>query len=232
MNTDQLRVSTLAEPLLQVSKWLKCQLLADIGEMGDLLDKLGDFSIYLTGCVTKKGEGSLSKSEFLNDYACYIEALKRGELPDSSQYRLPFSSVFTASHEAMYVVPLSSEQQLIRACRPVIQLQAHSLDYSHADGKFRSMVLGKDSVVWGIQFSYPQMYQNNAAKQVEAVVDSPAFPNTHLFHLLQRWIRDNTIPTPFLVDGKKINVPMRLGKGCLSWINRHPQLVKKGIQVV
>jgi hypothetical protein len=66
---------------------------------------------------------------------------------------------------------------------------------------------------------------------VEAVKETPSFPNTVLFHQIQRWMRGATIPTPFLVDGKGVNVPLRLGKRCLSWINTHAQLKAKGIRV-
>jgi len=45
-----------------------------------------------------------------------------------------------------------------------------------------------------------------------------------LFQKIKVWIRDNTRATPFLVDGERKNVPMRLGKKCFSWINTHPGL--------
>jgi hypothetical protein len=63
------------------------------------------------------------------------------------------------------------------------------------------------------------------------VRETPQFPNTTLFKRLQQWVRSHTIATPFEVEGKKINVPIRIGKRCLNWIHVHPQLRAKGIRV-
>jgi hypothetical protein len=114
---------------------------------------------------------------------------------------------------------------------PIIQLQAHTLFYSQLDGQVRSMVRGEGEIHWGIQFSYPQIYQNAQTGQIEKIEDNEKFPNTALFRRLQRWVRDHTRATPLEVGGKRVNLPARLGKQCFSWINRHPQLLAAGIRV-
>ena len=48
------------------------------------------------------------------------------------------------------------------------------------------------------------------------------FPNTELFFQLQRWVRKHTKVTTFLVGGRELRVPVRLGSACVSWINEHP----------
>lgn len=231
MNSQaSLRIGNLKDDLpYQASKWLQSQALLDISEMESLLQAIGDFHIFMTGSVLKRGEGEIAKIEFLEHYKAYIEPLKKGFLPSEEGYRSYFSSVFTTDLAALYAILVDPEQQLVRVSKPVIQLQPHCMDYSVADGKFRSMALGTNSISWGIQFSYPQLFQEGKTKEVMQVDES--FSNTKLFRNLQRWIRHNTIPTPFIVEGKLINVPMRLGKQCLSWINQHPQLIKKQLQV-
>lgn len=227
-----LRLSQLnAEPPMQVSKWLQVQALLDAEEMRALFEELGDFGIYLAGMLTSAGEGIVSKQQFLQVYGAYSDALKNGQLPDEALYRSLFSSVFSVSSELLYVVPMAGRKQLIRLSRPVIQLQGHSMGYSVHDGKFRPMVFGLDSILWGVQFSYPQLFQEERTKEVMQVNESDFFPNTRLFHSLQKWVRHNTLPTPFLVGESKINVPMRLGKKCMPWINNHPQLVLKNLKV-
>ena len=129
----------------------------------------------------------------------------------------------------VYTVPVDGDRQIIKVKKPVIQMQAHRIGYSSLDGKFRPMVMGKESISWGIQFSYPQIYEDSG--KVVKVNESDQFPNTARFKKMQRWMRRHTIPTPFLADGKRVNVPMRLGKQCLPWINTHPQLVEKNIGV-
>ncbi len=223
-----LTIKSSSEPY-HASKWLSVALLVDANEMKSLLETLGSFLIYSVGSVVKRGEGLISHESFLSCYAQYVEALKRGSLPDDSTYRTLFAAVWTTSSDHLYALHVGSEGQLIRVVKPVIQLQAHQLDYSMADGKFRPMVFGKDSVLWGIQFSYPQLFEEPKTHAVLKVDESPQFPNTLLFRALQQWTRQNTAPTPFIVGDKIINVPMRLGKSCFAWINQHPQFAKKGL---
>lgn len=228
-----LRISTLKDDIpLQASKWLSLQILIDADEMAALTQALGTFYIYSTGAVVNRGEENISHAEFLSFYRKYVESLKNGSLPEDAQYRRQFASVFTVNPEALFAVALEGNKRLVRILKPVIQLQAHRMDYSRADGKFRSMTFGGDSITWGIQFSYPQLYQDGKTKEIHQVDSGSECPNTPLFRTLQQWTRNHTVPTPFLVDGQKLNIPVRLGKNCIEWINKHPQLAPKGLQVM
>lgn len=225
-----LRTSS-TEPPMQATKWLTSQVLLDADEMQELFNALGDFYIFQTSGVCKTDEGSISRNEFIAAYRDCISMLQKGLQPNEGPYRKLFSSVLTVSLDTLYAIPLADNQHLIRISKPVIQMQIHHMDYSQADSKFRSMVFGSDSIWWGIQFSYPQLYQNQQTHQAEQVVISTTFPNTQLYRDLQYWIRHHTIPTPMILNQQTVNLPMRLGKNCLSWINCHPQLIKKGLQV-
>ncbi len=232
MNFTPLEKRTVENQLpLEASKWLKIQVLIDADEMRHLLVSLGNFSIFLTSGVSPEGKETLSHEEFLKVYSHYVEQLQSEQVPDETSFRREFSSVFTLTPEALYALPVGTNQNLIRVSKPCVQLQNHRMHYSREEGKFHTMVFGLDSIYWGIQFSYPQLYRNPESKQVEKVADSSLFPNTLLFRKLQQWVRQNTIPTPFLIQGEQVNVPIRLGKKCLSWVNCHPQLQQKGLQV-
>lgn len=227
-----MRITNLeSEPPMEVSKWLKLPVLLSLEEMRHLFHVLGDFEIYFTGVLTQPGEEQILKEDFLNIYSTYINTLMQGNIPDELTYRSYFNTIFTTTPDCLYAIPASHGRQLIRASKPVIQLQSHSMDYSLMDGKFRSMVFGIDSVLWGVQFSYPQLYLEPKSKEILTVVDNDKFPNTNLFKQIQKWLRQETIPAPFKVGVDKINVPIRLGKKCLSWINKHPQLSKKNLTI-
>lgn len=227
-----IRISSLSEePPLQASKWISVQMLLDADEMRALFDALGPFHIYSVGTVVSRGEESLERETFLKLYQEYVEALQKGELPDDSAYRRAFAAVLTVTPDALYAIPVEENKLLVRVAKPVIQMQAHRMDYSRADGKFRSMTFGGDSITWGLQFAYPQLYQDGKTKEIHQVGSGDEYPNTALFRTLQLWVRNHTIPTPFIVDGQKMHLPVRIGKKCLNWINSHPQLAKKGISV-
>jgi hypothetical protein len=104
--------------------------------------------------------------------------------------------------------------------------------YTPLDGKFRSMVHSQGAIFWGLQFSFPQLYRNPMEGEIFKTNDTDKFPNAQLYRTLQQWLRQATIPTPFEVEGKSINVSMRLGRQCLPWINQHPQLADQGIVVL
>jgi hypothetical protein len=218
-------------PPLQASKWLKCPVLLEVDEMHDLLTTLSPFWIFNVSSVISVDNGSILMEEFLEVYKMYMTSIKQGQLSKDPFIRSYFSSIWTVTTEALYTVLLPDRQQMIKVEKPVVQLQAHQFDYSTVDGQFRSMVFGPNNISWGVQFSYPQLYQDSLM-EIKKVNESPEFPNTAFFRHLQRWVRQRTIPTPFLVAGKQVNVPIRLGRQCLDWINRHPQLSARGLKVL
>jgi hypothetical protein len=228
---SQLRVGSGNEGVLQASKWLELQLLVDEVEMQELFKALNGFEIYTAGAVCKRSEGLVSHSDFLNLYKEYIDSLKKGILPDEEVYRLYFSSVFTVDSSHLFQIELPKDRRIIRVGKPVLQLQMNKIAYTPLDGKFRSLVLGRNAILWGLQFSFPQLYRDPVTCEVFKTNDHTQFPNGRLFRHLQLWSRQATVPTPFVVNSQRVNVPFRLGKNCLSWINHHPQLAEHGISV-
>jgi hypothetical protein len=209
--------------MLRVSKWIKIPLLVEAEEMVDLFAQLPAVSLYQVQRVVPKGEGIIPLDLFLEEYASYIESLKKGEIPK------PLSSpVLSINSDAMFPMPVEEGRQLYKPKLPVVQIQAHALRYSPVDHSFRSQLFGSDAISWGIQIGYPQIYEDPATYEIKA---SRTFPNGSVFHTIQKWTRSKTLPTPFVVDGQRQNVPVRLGKGCFSWINSHPQLKAKGLEI-
>lgn len=228
-----LRISTPKEEgMLSVSKWTKCQVLLDDEEMRALLVALGSFTICTVSEPVKMGNEIISTEEFLEKYRAYVFGLKTGTLADESVFRRYFSSVITSSSDLLYAVVVGRDKYLIKPIKPVIQLQAHHFFYSHLDKKFHPMVLSTESVTWGVQFSYPQLYQDPKTHRIAKVSNSPEFPNTSLFAQLMKWLRHHTLPTPFYVEKNgRVNAPIRIGHQCRAWIHAHPQLKDKGIAI-
>ncbi len=222
--------SPKTEGILQVSKWLKVQVLLDAEEVKSLLEALGTVHFVVVSEPISVSEAVISSSLFLEKYREYVELLKQGSVPPTEQFRRPFSSAMTTTLESFYAIP-AGEKYLIKPIKPVVQLQAHHFFYSSLDGKFHPMVLSPESISWGLQFSYPQLFQDPQTRQVIRVTDTPDFPNSALFSKLQKWIRSETLPTPFQVGGIRVNPPIRIGKKTLAWIKNHPQLKQRGIQI-
>jgi hypothetical protein len=102
------------------------------------------------------------------------------------------------------------------------------MGYSEEDQVFRPMSLAQDSLFWGLQFSYPQIFEHPD----KGIVETASLPNATLFHKVRKWSRDATVPTPMNHNGTRENIPIRLGKQCFPWINRHPGLIAKRLSVM
>lgn len=227
-----IRISTpKVEGILQVSKWLKFQVLLDIDEMHDLLSCLGEAQFVCVAEPVKLNDAVISSSLFEEKYAIYVNHLKQGEVPVVNAFRRYFSSAMTSNLDPFYAIVAGPEKYLIKPIQPVIQLQGHSFFYSERDGKFHPMVLSEESVTWGLQFSYPTLFQDLKTRKINKVSDIPHFPNNVLFSKLSKWMRNATLPTPFEVGGVRTNSPIRIGKKSLAWIKSHPQLKLKGIAI-
>ncbi len=227
-----LQLSTPAlQGVMRASKWLKHQVLLDESEMRDLFAALSPFEIFVVSEPVTRETLQIEKEDFLQKYAAYVNALKAGILPEERELRRYFSAVFTSTREALYAMEAGKERYLVKTIKPVVQLQIHHFFVSNIDGKFHSMVLGKDSITWGIQFSYPQIFQSPTTYAYAKVDNSQEFPNTALFHRLVKWLRSHTLPTPFVFQNKRSNEPIRIGRNCLQWIERHPGLVSHQVQI-
>lgn len=227
-----LKISQIkVEGVLNVSKWIKHQVLLSKNEMTELVAHLGDVSLYNISEVVSEENCVISKEDFLEQYGVYTDSLKEGKIPDEKKLRRYFSSVISITPDVLYAMEVKPGGYLVKPIRPVIQLQLHHFLPSDMDGKYYPMVLGNESITWGIQFSYPQIFQHPQTKVFSKVTDDSEFPNTPIFMRLIKWLRSYSVPTTFIWKEKATSVPIRIGKEALGWISSHLQLQKKGITV-
>jgi hypothetical protein len=232
MNSLPIQISSpKTEGILQVSKWLKVQVLLDVDEMQELIKTLGTVFFVIVSEKVKPDEVVVAPMTFLEKYADYVYLLKQGQVPTVEEFRRFFSCAISADLGVFYAMDVGGDQFLIRPKKPVLQLQAHHFFYSNLDQKFHPMALSPESISWGLQISYPQLYQDRITHQVVKVIDSPDFPNTAVFTKLLKWMRSFTLPTPFEVNRRQVNSPIRIGKQSLAWIKNHPQLKQRGIGI-
>lgn len=214
-----LKVSNASEEgVYQASKFLKIQVLCDVEELSALFDALKPFWIYPLSGI---GPGEAIPSDaFLQKYASWIEQLKNGTVPKDV-----LAWAFTEDPASLWKQEVPGKGYLVKIAKPVVQVQGHYFTYSRIDGEFRPMTMGPGSIFWGLQFMTPQIYQDPKTMELCEAGEN------RIFQTIRQWSRDRTRPTPFVVDGKKTNVPIRLGKNCFSWINTHPQLIENQIGV-
>lgn len=211
----------------ELAKFLSVQVLLDPSEMEGLVEDLAPFFIFNCSAVGKPGVGPEPLECWLRDYLDYVQAIKDGQELNAKRFRLRFSEVWTTDPASLQRIRISDDKELLRPKKPCIQLQHHQMALSREDGKLYSMARGKDLIRWGLQFSYPQVYQDSETKEIFKV-DSKS-PNSLLFRKLQRWLRAKTLPTTFFACGIRQRLSVRIGKACLAWIHGHPDLNKMGL---
>jgi hypothetical protein len=217
------------------SKWQHVQFLLDDEEMRCLLEELekvfGKLLIFSSMGVHPFSEQSITKEQFLNVYAAYVAALKEGQKVEDEKFRFYFTSLFSSTEKALQVVEIAKDKTVVKPVLPLIQLQLHRFDFSSKDEKVRPQVFGKETISWGIQASYPQLYQDRVTREVFSCLESARFQNASLFRALKLFLRAHSLPVKFVKEGKKIASPLRLGKQCFSWIHQHQELREKGLEV-
>lgn len=218
-----LRISTPEqEGLYQGSKWLKFQVLCQRDEIEQLFERIRPFYIFpLTGIV----DGNpISEEGFLSEYESWISGLKNGRVPEDRSLRKILAAAFTDDLDSLWL-QAAGKGYLVKIAKPTLLVQAHFFSYSEMDGVFRPMSMGQGSIFWGLQFSFPGVYQDAKTMELKEVGKSEMFESVRL------WVREATRATPFLVEGKRSNSSIRLGKLCFSWIGNHPQLQTRGISI-
>lgn len=224
--------SVQAEGELHVSKWLKHAFLVDQHEMKQFLDALGPFFLIPAGGLLEKDSFFVSREQFLETYAHYLEWTKNQPSLPSQELRRFFSLIFTCSLDCLYATAVRDNRYLIKPILPVIMIQLHHFFISQQDHKIYSMVMSRESMGWGIQISYPQIYEDPRTHTYYKVDVSEAFPNTAVFKEMIRWLRQHTMPMPLQFSGQRFYAPFRIGKNCLPWISHHAGLQQKGIQIM
>ncbi len=219
-------------PSYLASKWIHFDMLVDHEEFQSLLESFKEpLYIFSTLGVANSGKHLIEKSALIDAYKRYVETLQEGRVPQDADFRFFFTACFTKTLSAVRAITLGNDKEIIIPYEPVLQMQIHRFTYTKNDAKFHSMSLGEKSISWGVRLSYPQLFQYPDTRKVEDALDEERFINATLYSAIRPWLRLHSLPTPFLVDGKRVNDPMRIGKKCLSWIHNHSELASRGLAI-
>ena len=228
-----IKISTIQENgLYQASKWQKITLFVSYNELKKCLQSLQAFTLHPLGVICEGDQLEISLDAFLNVYAEYIDSLQARRIPNQQLIKEQMTLALTVDKNQLYAIEVPSKKYLLRVIKPVIQIVPHTISFSRMDYQFHSNVMGMDTIQWGIQISYPQLFQDPLQKKTVNALLQKNFPDAHEFKKIQHWMRENTVPTIFSVDDKRIVTPFRIGKECLDWINIHPELLEKNITVI
>lgn len=221
--------SLAAQASPNFSKWLTIEMLVDVEEMQHLLKTCDPFffiSIY-DSCPSTPH--LMSQAQFLEYYSAYIADLKKGEIPPSTLLK-KFNLMLTPDLTGVYIRTLSNAKTTVAFTVPLIEVKPISLMFSQVDHSIYTSPVHPSGILWGIKISFPQIMQNAQTLETDKIQLHEQITGK-LFKKIKQWTRDYTQATPFIIDDKKVNLPIRLGTQCFRWINNHPQIKNYPIHV-
>lgn len=207
------------------SKWISIEVLLDEIEIRLLLECLSPLFLLKTHKSIEESSFIFDKKDFVKEYTTYISQLKNGKVPEIKSFKKLFHFFLTANLQDLFIKPLSIDKEVLLFNCPLIEVKPICLSISQVDESIRAMPLSPNGILWGLSFSFPQIIQKATTIDIDQI-DFQKNVNGIVFKKIRKWIRDHTKATPVMINSKKINIPIRLGKNCFSWINNHPQLDK------
>lgn len=217
-------VSTASkETSLKASKWLHVRMLLTPEELSDLLNQLGECYFVNIAKICKKDEVLLSTSTVLSDYTNYLDNPK--------DYRNRMSVALSKDLSPFYLIQVQENSVLCKLKTPAVRMQAFDFVYV-AEQKEFFMSHSLNATSWGIEFSFPQFYEDPVTKAPIEIFKDKLNPNTILFKALQGFSRNFTKPAAFLFQGEKIIAPFRIGKKVINLVSHYESLKQVGLEVV
>jgi len=214
----------------QASKWLYQRVLLTSTEIKNLFDLLGaPFFFFLS----KKGEQqdlACSFDQFLTSYESYLTSLKFDEKRvDKRDFFLAISK----NLDPFYLMALNEQECVIKFKRPVILVELFSFHYLKNQDKFIEGAHLENEIRFGLQFSFPQFYQDFFTRKAIEHYKDQGCENTLYFKSLQRALREISEPLylrhPF---GKQQRVSYRIGLGCKELIESHQDIKRQNIEIL
>jgi hypothetical protein len=207
------------------SKWISHAVLFSLEELQQLLHVVAPcFFVPIAEPVAKEN-WSIPLEAIFEKYKEYIEGVNNAADLPSPQLRRFFSLGLTCCLTDLYAVPLSQDRIFIKPKRPIIQIQLYRC-YLSPEKEFHPMILHPSSFSWGLQFSYPQIYEDPKTHEFSKVLQEESFANTKLYKTIVSWIREHTKPWTVVIEGKKIAAPFRLGREAEDPLSYHLGLKK------
>ncbi|PCI94021.1 hypothetical protein COB11_04430 [Candidatus Aerophobetes bacterium] len=230
--TNHISLSTVQEEgLLRASKHQRVQVLMEASELRELFFHLGDFYVVESAKVKDPEQQVITKEDYLKRYALYIDHLKTKLDSPEKDILSPLSVCFSKVLDCFYMIDVGNNKALIKQKAPSVFVQPFSFHYDSESASIFTGVHTKDRIFWGLEFSFPQMYQDPKTFDTIEILKDKQNPNTQLFKKLQSSLRKNTKPTSLNFSGVSKAFPFKLSQNSLAWVQDYPKLKQFNIQI-
>lgn len=223
-------ISTLTkEGSLQASKWQHVRMLLDPVELRELIGLISPCFFVNVAKIGKSHEFLIEAETLLTYYLQYIKSLQESSEKPVDKTR--FSLALSKTLDPFYAMAIKEDQFLIKMKTPAIRMQLFQWHYLEETKQFITTAQLSQGLSWGLEFSFPQFYQDPKTYQPIEILKDLSNPNTQIFKQIQKWARSNTEPASFSLHHEKLIAPFKIGKKCLPWIQSYCSLRSRGWEV-
>lgn len=225
-----IRIHPYAEEI-RYAKWLQTPLLCSLEELDLLLHSLGSIFLVPAGGLLEREALFVSPEDLRSTYQQYLAWIVSSAALPSAEMRRHLTLMMSVSLDSFSAAEIKTGRFMIKPVQPVVMIQPYHFFMSSLDQKIHSMVMSQESISWGLQFSYPQMYEDPKNHLFGKISEAPEFPNTALYKKVVQWVRSFAMPAPVHYMGQKTHASFRIGKQAFALAQAHKGLQKRGIEV-
>ncbi len=207
-----LKTSTLQEEgSYRASKWLSFYCLFSDLELQSIIEKLEVLRVFNLSQVGNEKKLSLDKLDFFNFYKNYLEAMRLDQKEVLGEISKAMNLGVCFELEDYYKLSVGDNRFIIKNKAPIIQIHPFSFRYDRILHKFFDQAKSSDAIFFGLEFKFPQIYQDPKTSKVIEVYKEGIDINAKKFKILRRFIKDSSRPARFLIDGEKKVATFRVG---------------------
>jgi len=197
---------------LRCSKWLRHAVLLEREEMKEFLRFLEPCLFISPVKIVHKENWQIREEDILASYEQYLRWIRSNPEIPPAELRKEFTLMLSPAVDSFYSLPVGADRFLIKARIPPVQIRMYHCFISSVDGKILPMAMNVDSFTFGLEISYPQIYEDRKTGEFKKVLLDKGFSATPLYKKISGWLRKHTKPAPIEIRGKKVMAPFRMGK--------------------
>ncbi len=203
------KIKGAPKSVLQASKWLEIPMLLTPDDFLKMLVFLEGTILSPLGNLVNENELCIDPLELSKVYANVCQLAFENKLISRDLIK-KLSLRIICKKENLIACELAQGRFIVHEQVPAIKMQALFLNYSKEENKIRSRVLGANQIFWGVELSFPQIYQDPLTFKMK---DSwNITEESKLFKSLQKWAREHTKPSKFQFDKVSQSTAFRRSK--------------------
>jgi hypothetical protein len=218
---------------LQASLWMSQRVLLTPDELIELFDFLPSFELYNLAHVGSKEGFHITKELFLECYKAFFMSFFHQKDASFYTFKKQLTVAMIGEEETLYLTEPSSGTFLIHMQKPSVVIGPCIFHYDSAAKKILYADHKTQAIRMGLEFKFPQFYQDPQTLQPVKHFTDLSNPHTRLFKALQKWCREHA-KVVFLEKKpeERFSPGCKVGNQCLEQLSNFFDLQRLGYKAI